>query len=272
MIGRLLIGLQADWHEVDPWGPLDAVVILSGLLCWGGAIWLFVRAEVHARMAVELAQWQIREADGTRVVAVELRGHARGARGLRRWIARRHAAVIPVTALAPRDRRTQLLIAARGRLGTDQERRASFGEGIAIGYAKGVRRARRAAAALAGAELIAGAAAVTGYVTGGGSSPLVRIGAAVFIVVVLSSPIVGRATRRGPNGLRSLAARLLPSLQGRDARLDVDRVAAMIRKPRLYDLWAELHPFPRAPLGSRKDDAFSRDPGVGPPKRRRCRS
>ncbi|OZB89845.1 MAG: hypothetical protein B7X41_00625, partial [Microbacterium sp. 14-71-5] len=42
MIGRLLIGLQADWHEVDPWGPLDAVVILSGLLCWGGAIWLFV--------------------------------------------------------------------------------------------------------------------------------------------------------------------------------------------------------------------------------------
>ncbi|MFD6698352.1 MULTISPECIES: hypothetical protein [unclassified Microbacterium] len=272
MIGRLLIGLQAARDEVDPWGPLDALIILAGLAFWGGAVWLLVRADVHGRTAVEIARWQIRDVDGSRVASIELHGRARGARGMRTWIAQRHATVVPIAALAPRDRGAQLLIAARSRPGTEQERRASFGEGIATGYAQGVRRARRTAAVLGGAELIVGGVAVAGFVWGGGSAALFRSSAVAFVVLVVSSPIIGRAERGGPNGVRALAAGMLPSLRSRDGRLDVNQVAAMIRKPRLYDLWAELHPFPRAALGSQRGSAFGRDLGASRAKMPRCRT
>ncbi|MBS1905267.1 MAG: hypothetical protein JST33_01605 [Actinobacteria bacterium] len=272
MIGRLLIGLQAARGEVDPWGPMDAFVIVGGLVCWSGAAWLLVRADVHARIAAEIAHWQIVDVHGNRVAANGLRVAARSARTLRRWLIRRRARVIPIAALAARDRRSQLLIAARGRLGTTVERRASFGEGIASRYAHTVRRLRRTAGAVIALEVSAGAIAIGGVVSGGGTSPFFRIGAAVFLLIVLLSPIIGRTVRRGPDGLRALAAELLPSLQIRDTRLDLNRIAAMIVKPRLHDLWAELHPVPRARLGSEKGAAQGGDRGAIPIKRPRCRS
>jgi hypothetical protein len=240
MIARLVIGLQAPWNEVDPWGPADAFVILGGILCWGTAVWLFARVAFHERIALEIARWQLRDMQGNRVSAIELRA-VRGAAGLRRWVARHHAFVIPIDALLPQDRRSQLLIAARGRLGTMKERRDSFGDELATAYERGVRRARRGAMLMGVADVVVWAAAVGAVVEGGPSSLLFWVAGASFLAMVVLALFVRLSVRRGPDGIFSLAASLLPALRSRDARLDVNSVAAMISKPRLYDLWAELH-------------------------------
>lgn len=229
---RLVVGLRSSPTAEDPWGPIDGVVIVAGLLLWCAAAVSFSAARRHARLAAVLASCQVVDGRGARV------RDASRARILRRQVESGAWRVIPVDALLDRDRYFQLLIAARNRPGSRHERIQRFGRRLASRYARAVVVRRLALGVLIAVEIGATVLGVVGIFAGGtGRHALVTTAVATLFAVLAVSPVVGILLRRSPVGLLHLADPLFVRLREQDPRLTRVQVAAMLRKPRLYDVW-----------------------------------
>lgn len=229
---RLVVGLRSWPAAEDPWGPIDGVVIVAGLLLWCAAAVSFSAARRHARLAAVLASCQVVDGRGARV------RDASRARILRRQVESGAWRVIPVDALLDRDRYFQLLIAARNRPGSRHERIQRFGRRLASRYARAVVVRRLALGVLIAVEIGATVLGVVGIFAGGtGRHALVTTAVATLFAVLAVSPVVGILLRRSPVGLLHLADPLFVRLREQDPRLTRGQVAAMLRKPRLYDVW-----------------------------------
>lgn len=229
---RLVVGLRSSPTAEDPWGPIDGVVIVAGLLLWCAAAVSFSAARRHARLAAVLASCQVVDGRGARV------RDASRARILRRQVESGAWRVIPVDALLDRDRYFQLLIAARNRPGSRHERIQRFGRRLASRYARAVVVRRLALGVLIAVEIGATVLGVVGIFAGGtGRHALVTTAVATLFAVLAVSPVVGILLRRSPVGLLHLADPLFVRLREQDPRLTRGQVAAMLRKPRLYDVW-----------------------------------
>ncbi|MBO1740479.1 hypothetical protein [Leifsonia sp. TF02-11] len=239
---RLAVGLRSSPTEQDPWGPLDAFVILAGILLWAGAIAGFSAARRHARVAAALAVRQLVDEQGARVRLGRAAGEAASPARLRRLVERRGWRVIPVDELDERNRLAQLFIAARNRPGTRRERIDRFGPAVASRYARVVIVRNVVLGVLIAVCAAAGIVGVAALVAPGPSThTMVTTAVVTLFTVMLLSPIVGVLLRRSPVGLLHLADTLLPQLLPRDAAITRMQVAAMLRKPRLYDVWHGLH-------------------------------
>lgn len=229
---RLVVGLRSSPTAEDPWGPIDGVVIVAGLLLWCAAAVSFSAARRHARLAAVLASCQVVDGRGARV------RDASRARILRRQVESGAWRVIPVDALLDRDRYFQLLIAARNRPGSRHERIQRFGRQLASRYGRAVVIRRLALGVLIAVAIGATVLGVVGIVAGGtGRHALVTTAVATLFAVLAVSPVVGILLRRSPVGLLHLADPLFVRLREQDPRLTRGQVAAMLRKPRLYDVW-----------------------------------
>jgi len=229
---RLVVGLRSSPTSEDPWGPIDGVVIVAGLLLWCAAAVSFSGARRHARLAAVLASCQVVDERGARV------RNASRARILRRQVESGAWRVIPVDDLLDRDRYFQLLIAARNRPGSRHERIQRFGGQLASRYERAVVIRRLALGVLIAVAIGAMVLGVVAIVAGGtGRHALVTTAVATLFAVIAVSPVVGILLRRSPVGLLHLADPLFMRLRGQDPRLTRGQVAAMLRKPRLYDVW-----------------------------------
>ena len=229
---RLVVGLRSSPTAEDPWGPIDGLVIVAGLLLWCAAAFSFSAARRHARLAAVLASCQVVDERGARV------RDASRARVLRRQVESGAWRVIPVDGLPDRVRYLQLLIAARNRPGSRHERIQRFGGRLASGYARAVVIRRLTLGALIAVAIGAMVLGVVAIVAGGaGRHALVTTAVATLFAVIAVSPVVGILLRRSPVGLLHLADPLFVRLREQDPRLTRGQVAAMLRKPRLYDVW-----------------------------------
>jgi len=239
---RLAVGLRSSPTEEDPWGPLDAFVILAGILLWAGAIAGFFGARRHARVAAALAVRQLVDEHGAWVRLGRAAGEAASPARLRRMVERRGWRVIPVDGMDERNRLAQLFIAARNRPGTRRERVDRFGPEVASRYARVVIAGNVVLGVLIAVCATAGAVGVAALIAPGPAThSMVTTAVVTLFAVILLSPIVGALLRRSPVGLLHLADTLLPQLRHRDAGITRTQVAAMLRKPRLYDVWHGLH-------------------------------
>lgn len=192
----------------------------------------FSAARRHARLAAVLASCQVVDQRGARV------RDASGTRVLRRQVESGAWRVIPVDGLLYRDRYFQLLIAARNRPGSRHERIERFGEQLASGYARAVVIQRLALGVLITVAIGAMVLGVVASVAGGtGRHALLTTAVSILFAVIAVSPVVGILLRRSPVGLLHLADPLFIRLREQDPRLTRGQVAAMLRKPRLYDVW-----------------------------------
>ncbi len=229
---RLVVGMRSSPTAEDPWDPIDGVVIVAGLLLWCAAAASFSGARRHARLAAVLASCQVVDLRGARV------RDASGTRALRRQVESGAWRVIPVDGLLDRDRYIQLLIAARNRPGSRHERIERFGGQLASGYARTVVIQRLALGVLITVAIGAMVLGVVAIVAGGtGRHALVTTAVSILFAVIAVSPVVGILLRRSPVGLLHLADPLFIRLREQDPRLTRGQVAAMLRKPRLYDVW-----------------------------------
>jgi len=229
---RLVVGLRSSPTAEDPWGPLDAAVIVAGVLLWILSIVSFSAARRHTRVAATLASWQLVDARGVRV-----RNASRG-RELRRQVERGEWGVVPVDELQETARLAQLLIAARKRPGSRNERVERFGPQVASRYARAVAAWRVALGAFIAVSIGAMAMGVAAIISGGtGRQVLVTTAVLILFAVIVVSPVVAAVLRRSPVGLLRLADPLMTPLQAQDPSLTRAQVAAMLRKPRLYDVW-----------------------------------
>lgn len=229
---RLAVGLRSSPTAEDPWGPVDAAVIVTGLLLWAASFVSYSAARRHARVAAALASWQLVDERGARV------RNASRAGALRREVDRGAWRVIPLDDLGDRDRLVQLLIAARNRPGSRGERSERFGPRIASRYARAVVIRRLSLALLIAISVGATVIGVVAIIAGGTArQSRVATSVGILFAVIAVSPVVGVVLRRSPLGLLRQADALLPRLRERDPRLTSAQVAAMLRKPRLYDVW-----------------------------------
>lgn len=229
---RLMVGLRSSPTAEDPWGPLDAAVIVAGVLLWVASLVSFSTARRHTRVAAALASWQLVDARGARV------RNASRARELRRQVERGEWRVVPVDELQETARLAQLLIAARNRPGSRNERVERFGPQVASRYARTVAAWRVALGTLITVSIGAMAMGVAAIISGGtGREALVTTAVLILFAVIVVSPVVAAVLRRSPVGLLRLADPLITPLQAQDPSLTRAQVAAMLRKPRLYDVW-----------------------------------
>lgn len=146
--------------------------------------------------------------------------------------------MIPLDDLGERDRLVQLLIAARNRPGSRGERSERFGPQVASRYARAVVIRRVALTLLIAISVGAAVIGVVAIIAGGTArQSLVATSVGILFAVIAVSPVVGVVLRRSPVGLLRQADPLLPRLRERDPGLTRAHVAAMLRKPRLYDVW-----------------------------------
>lgn len=244
MVRLVIAGLavRADPNAPDPWGPIDSLLIVGGIVCWSAALVLFRTTAVHRRATAALCYWQIFGADGRRLPVGMLRRRVASMPRLRSWLDRRHAFVVTPHSLPDAERRAQLFQAARSRTGTRQERADRFGEPIAIDFER-VRMLRQGVAALICIALACvGAASVIGYVVDRTASIPYQVSRNVLMAAPLLIPFVGIGLSRSSTGFRPLAHRILPELRRRDGGADRNLALALLAKPRLYDVWAEMHP------------------------------
>ena len=87
-----------------------------------------------------------------------------------------------------------------------------------------------------------GAASVIGYVVDRTASIPYQVSRNVLMAAPLLIPFVGIGLSRSSTGFRPLAHRILPELRRRDGGADRNLALALLAKPRLYDVWAEMHP------------------------------
>lgn len=238
---RLVVGLRSSPTTEDPWGPVDAVLIVAGILLWSAALAGFSGARRHTRVALALAARQLVDEHGARADLGPRTGEAASPTGLARLVERRGWRVVPVDELDERDRLAQLFIAARNRPGSSSERAERFGPQVASRYARVVLVRWLVASVLFAVCAGAAVVGVAGIVAGGSArQPLVTSAVIILFAVIAVSPVIGLVLRRSPAGLLGLAGTLLPQLRAQDPTLDRAQVAAMVRKPRLYDVWLGL--------------------------------
>jgi hypothetical protein len=239
---RLGVALRSSPTAEDPWGPLDAFVIIAGVLLWAASIVWFSGARRHARVAAALAVRQLVDKEGARVRLTRVAGEAASPARLQRVVERRGWRVIPIDELEERDRLAQLFIAARNRPGTRRERVDRFGPDVASRYARVVLVRSVVLGVLIAVCAAAGVVGAAAIIAGGSERHTIVTTAVVIIFTVIAvSPIVGLLLRRSPAGLLHLGESLLPHLRPLDPALTRTQVAAMLRKPRLYDVWHGLH-------------------------------
>ncbi len=245
MMIRLVVVIRAtilNPHEEDPAGPIDAFVLLCGMVLEAIAVMLFHWASARRRTAAAVASWQVRGADGGRIAASALRRPISSMPRLRRWLDRRRASVVASSGLPDPERRMQLFLAARGRPGTRQERSDRFGESIAIDYERSLVLRRSVAVLISLAIICVGVIAAIGYIVDRNASGPYQVGRLMLLALPVLIPFVGVALRRSALGFGPVLARMMPVLRPRDGGIDRNTALAMLVKPRLHEIWTELHP------------------------------
>ncbi len=214
---RLVVGLSSSPTAEDPWGPLDAFVILAGVLLWAATIVCFSASRRHTRVAAALAVRQLVEEHGARVRLARVAEEAASPARLGRVVEQRGWRVIPVDELEERDRLAQLFIAARSRPGTRRERVDRFGRHVASRYARVVFVRSLTLGALIAVSAVAGTAGVAAIIAGGSARHATVTTAVVIIFTVIAvSPIVGVLLRRSPAGLLHRGGRAIAHFLARE--------------------------------------------------------
>ncbi|MGN8027154.1 hypothetical protein [Microbacterium sp. 22242] len=268
LAGPLLLGIVdavrgtiADPGGEDPLGPLDVAVILGGVVCLATAFALFRSAAVHRRIAAVLVSWQAVDRCGRRVSERRLKRHIGSMVRLRRRLDREGERIVELSSVSDARRRWLLYLAARNMPGTRQERSERFGESVAVDYERAQRLRWTVAILSCLAVVCIGAIAMIGYMRDRFVSSPYLIGREVLAFAVILSPVAGAVLRRSRLGLRPLVQRVLPELRTRDPEIDENLALALLVKPRLYEVWRELHP-----LGAGERLSFA-PRSVSPPRR-----
>jgi hypothetical protein len=227
--------LAIDPQAEDPWGPIDPVVIISGVVFAVGAFLMLrsVPRLITAAATVALPLLRVTVPDLT---LTDLRQYLRSPGEFGDWAFSRRVA--PVYEFAPLKgaamAQESIVTAVRSR-GTYDRRAEYFGAKIARRYRR-IRTQAWSGFALVVAAVVSGAAALLGTLVSSNPPHAALIVAAISALIVGEVIVVTSRVR-----LLTLGDRMAEVARSYDSRFERTKMLASLSKPLLFEEWLTHH-------------------------------
>jgi len=241
-VARTVIGSSQPSDAVDPWGPLDPIVILIAVVGIVGVFLCIQGARKERNNAVHSAQVLLRQAN-QQVTDFDLRPLLGSIKRFDEWANQR--SLVPLTSSPAgeqaSDEGARLMHAEHDR-GTHAMRVERFGEPIANAFRASATVRLVGMVLVYGSLIGAGVAGVvtlillrSGHPSAGGDYGILVV---ALIVILVTGWIVLAAARRQRLAITSL---LYESVGRKDLHLTRSEASALVARPYLYDLWLGKH-------------------------------